>query len=110
MYVILHGRLGKDPETTDKGNVKFSVADLDSKKDATEWRNVVCTFDSVKKYADYLHKGDLVCIRGHLSTVESKEGKTLIIIFADSIKQLSSTAVGEKKTPAKKESSGFDDL
>ena len=88
--VILIGHLGADPEGryTKKGRstVTFSLATNEvwktadgATKEHTEWHNVVA-WERLADFAqEYLHKGQLVCIEGKLTsrTWQDKENRTV---------------------------------
>lgn len=83
--VILIGRVGKDPESKemDFGVItKFSLATSekvgkgDSRREVTEWHNIVC-FGKVGEIArDYIKKGALISVEGRIkyNEYENKEG------------------------------------
>lgn len=67
--IILLGRIGKEPERTQKGDTvitKFSLATSEKRKEDTEtiWHNIICFANTAELSAKYLHKGDQVCIEG----------------------------------------------
>lgn len=70
--VILVGRLGKDPETTN-GVVKFSLATDESFKDKdgnkvekTSWHNCVAFGKTGEVIAKYVTKGQMFCVEGKI--------------------------------------------
>jgi len=85
--VKLIGRLGQDPEvkTLDKGNkfAKFSLATSDSftgkkrsKKEQTQWHNIVVFGNLAGNCEKYLKKGKEIAVDGRLTyrTWEDKNG------------------------------------
>ena len=86
--VQLIGNLGKDPESrftpTGKKVTRFSLAvnhrwkSVEGTKEATEWFNVEAWEKLGEICQQYLHKGSLVFIEGHLKTdkYEDKGGET----------------------------------
>ena len=76
------GRLAQDPELnyTDEGTpyVKFALADGRTKKDETQWINVIDFGESAENHAQYLSKGDIAAVMGplDLGKWEDDNGKT----------------------------------
>lgn len=76
--IILIGRAGKDPEHRQTENVSvtnFTLAVSEhfkdksgEKKELTEWFNIVCYSNLSTIAANYIHKGDQVCIEGKIRT------------------------------------------
>jgi len=77
----LVGRLGRDPTVETLGNGKvfctFSLATserwVDStgeKREQVEWHRVICWGQLAEVCAEYLSKGSLVCVQGHISSRE----------------------------------------
>ena len=85
--VILVGRVGSDPDGSDK-YVKFSLATSEKQKkgdkweDVTEWHNIV-SFFSVPFIKQYVKKGDIVSIEGKIQT--SKYDKNGEVRYSTSI-------------------------
>ena len=87
--VVLVGRLGEDPQSKqfDSGRqlTTFSVATAESWKDIrtgervlrTQWHRVVSWDNGAKMAAEYLSKGQEVCVEGRLKTRkwQDREGK-----------------------------------
>jgi single-strand DNA-binding protein len=86
--VILVGRTGKDPESTnlrDHGKVtKISIATSESyadksgnRKDVVEWHNLTFWGNLADIAEKYLSKGKMIFVEGklHHSTYEDKEGR-----------------------------------
>lgn len=94
--VILIGRVGKDPESTET-YAKFSLATSKKWKDKsglvkeeTQWHNIL-SFVSVKFISDWIHKGDLVMIEGEIKYSDyEKDGvkRTSTSIFVSEIQLL----------------------
>lgn len=77
------GRLGRDPEKSDRGPCRFSVATTRTytkdgeKVEETEWVTVVVWGNQAEPCAKYLKKGRLVTVVGHLKTSSfEKDGVT----------------------------------
>jgi len=74
--VILIGRLGKDPEErTTAGGTRVSSFSLATDtyhngngERSTEWHRIVVFGKAAEQCNQYLKKGRLVCIEGHLQT------------------------------------------
>lgn len=74
--VILIGRLGKDPEErTTSGGTRVSNFSLATDtyhngngEKTTEWHRIVVFGKAAEQCNQYLKKGRLVCIEGHLQT------------------------------------------
>lgn len=84
--VCLCGRLGKDPELTQAGDVQvcnLSIATTDSYKDKhgqwiknTDWHSAVCFSGQAKYVSDNAKKGDMIHVIGMLKTRSwDKDGK-----------------------------------
>lgn len=80
--VTLMGRIGKDLETVQKGDVtitKFTLATNDGTKDKpkTNWHDIVAFGKAGEILAKYVGKGDQLLIIGELNynTVENDNGK-----------------------------------
>lgn len=111
--VILIGRVGKDPESKemDFGVItKFSLATSekvgkgDSRREVTEWHNIVC-FGKVGEIArDYIKKGALISVEGRIkyNEYENKEGvkNRITEITADRTMILSSRSDRQVETGA----------
>jgi single-strand DNA-binding protein len=111
--VFITGNLGNDPDisyaTSGTAIGSMSVAINGSRKnDAGEWEDTVDwirvkSFDKQAMYCkDYLRKGDLICIEGHLkNNVWEKDGKThsRIDIIVDKMNGLSSLATKPAQDP-----------
>ena len=75
---ILVGRLGKDPELSDNGVCKFSLATgyVSKGEKKTNWTNIVCFDKTAENCAKYLSKGREVAIQGETRTREyEKDGR-----------------------------------
>lgn len=76
--VIIIGRLGRDPETTNTQGgtclTKFSVATSETwtkdgeKQQRTEWHNILCWGKLAEIAGKYLAKGRQCCVEGKLQT------------------------------------------
>ena len=106
--VILIGNLGKDPEVkyleSKVAVAKFTLAtnstwkDKDgSKKEHTEWHNIVLWRGLAELSEKYLHKGDKVYIEGRLRT-KSWEDKENIKRYTTEIVADSMTMLSGKKS------------
>ena len=92
---IIIGRLGQDPELK-QGNkaqyTRFSVCHHSVSKEGQEevqWHKICAFGKQASICRNYLHKGDLCCIEGHLDTRSyEKNGE----------KRISNTIVAEKIT------------
>ena len=69
--VIIAGNLGRDPEmqytASGKAVTKFSVA-VSTRKNETEWFNVVCWERTAELAAQYLRKGSKALVSGRMQT------------------------------------------
>lgn len=95
--VTLIGRLSRDPDRKEDGNLaKFSIATGFKKKDGsehTDWHDIDCWGKTAKIALDYLHKGDQVGIQGQIRyNVVEKDGRKhkYTTIIADRIELLGS--------------------
>lgn len=73
---IIVGRLGRDPEMSDKEVCKMSVATSRREKNGeekTQWHNVVCFGTTAKNCAKYLKKGSLAYFEGEVRTREYEQ-------------------------------------
>lgn len=98
--VILVGRLGKDPETTN-GVVKFSLATDESYKDKngqkvdkTAWHNCVAFGKIGEVIAQYVAKGHQFCVEGKIDYHKHEE-KYYTSIIVNGF-----TFIGNQNTPA----------
>jgi single stranded DNA-binding protein len=79
-FVILSGRIGKDPvrKETAKGTsyAAFTLAtneyNSDSKQESTEWHNIVVYGSQADRVSNLLSKGDQITLRGKLSSYNYK--------------------------------------
>ena len=98
--VLLIGRLGKDPQSSDgsKKIVRFSICTGNGQ--AQLWHNIVC-FDKTAELAEkFLKKGSLVHLEGSLSTsTYEKDGvkRTSTSIIANHLLFLSPKEKSESK-------------
>lgn len=108
--VIIKGRLGKDPETTN-GVVKFSVATSEKyekngeKVEKTQWHNIVAFGKLGEILSKYFKKGDEIFIVGKIEYNEH-EGKYYTSIIANEFdfvgsngKTASETTVNQDDAP-----------
>jgi len=107
--IILIGRAGKDPECRQTEHLtvtNFTLAVSEhykdktgEKKELTEWFNVVCYSNLATIAANYIRKGDQVCIEGKIRTrsYDDKDGnkKYVTEVIAANIEPL-----GTKKQEA----------
>ena len=117
--VVLHGRLGKDPEvrSTNSGTsvANFSLATEESYKTKsgewekrTEWHNVVVWGRTAEAVGEHLSKGSKVLIVGHLQTRKYEshgETKYTTEVVADTVEFGDSKRTDESDSrPATKQS------
>jgi len=108
--IMLIGNLGKDPDlqVTSEGTpfVRFSLAINRSyktasgtKKEETEWFNIVAWRQLAETCEKYLHKGSKVYIEGRLTqrkyTDKNGQERTSIEVIASDMEMLSPKSVGE---------------
>lgn len=100
IFASVIGRLGADPKFAGSGATmwcRFSVAtsrwDSDSKKEETEWWNVVVFGRNAETASKYAKKGSLVCVDGRpeWSSYTGKDGieKQSLTILGNDLKLLS---------------------
>ncbi|CAB4127873.1 Ssb Single-stranded DNA-binding protein [uncultured Caudovirales phage] len=122
--VIVMGNLGKDPEVRHMPNgdavCNFSVATTESwkdkdgtKKDKTEWHNIVIYRKLAEIAGEYLKKGRPVYLEGRLQTRkwQDKEGKERYTteIIADQMQMLGGREETAPKV-AEQPKASFDDM
>jgi single-strand DNA-binding protein len=112
--VVLVGRVGQEPEIRDTNSgvkvCNLSVATTSSYKkdgayaDVTEWNRVVLFGKPAEFAQNYIHKGDLVSVRGSLRTRDwEKDGQKhyMTEVMSDELVLLKSKndAFREENTP-----------
>ena len=107
--IILIGRAGKDPEYRQTEHLtvtNFTLAVSEhykdktgEKKELTEWFNVVCYSNLATIAANYIRKGDQVCIEGKIRTrsYDDKDGnkKYITEIQVNELLMLGAKAINE---------------
>jgi single-strand DNA-binding protein len=121
--IQLIGRLGKDPESKTTPNGKkvshFSLAVSNrwksaqgEAKESTEWVNVEAWERLGEVCAQYLHKGSLIYLEGHLKTdkYEDKGGETKYFtkVVAQSMQMLDKKPEEEPVTGVEEQPAGYE--
>ena len=79
-YVILTGRLTRDPERTDRSSTiicNFSIA-VDRPKEGADFIRITVFGKQAENCSQYLAKGRQVAVQGHIQTGSyNKDGKTI---------------------------------
>lgn len=101
--VSLVGRLGQDPEKKEN-RVKFSVATNDGygEKKKTNWHNCTAFGKQAEIIGEFVGKGDMIAISGHIDYYTGNNGATYTNIIVDSF-----TLLGSKKSEQTQKSTTF---
>ena len=108
---IIIGRLGNDPELRTDGKADYCEFTLSNctLKDGVEevpWHHLAAFGKQAKLCAEYLHKGDLVCVEGRVDRKKyEKDGETKhsVTIIAERITFLTSKRKHVEESETSKE-------
>ena len=77
--VIMHGRLGRDPEIRafgDRNRVSFSIAVNRKKKNEVDWIPCVAWGYTADLISRHFHKGASILVSGYLETYKKNDGSS----------------------------------
>ncbi len=121
-YICLHGRLGRDPEITEKqgknGPYKqttFSLAVDRDFGDETDWFYCVITGSRAEVVEKYFHKGSQIIVKGRMESYKSKrdpEHTSWLIRMEDFdfCESKNGGATNKQPTPSTAPADSFEDI
>ena len=85
---VLIGRVGQKPERRKDGVVAFTLCNCTVGSDGKEkvlWHRIVATNRQGELCEQYLEKGSLCCIEGHLDSKKRSDGKFSQVIVCETL-------------------------